>query len=64
MYQSLVLDDVPTEIVPGIPTTLTFVRRPEALSNIPLANVYGCRTVIQDVNALPAFATPCMSRAE
>ena len=57
MYQTLVLECVPTEAVPGFSPPTAFVCCPESLANISLTNVNGCRTVVEDVNALSAFAT-------
>lgn len=55
MDQALVLDNVPTEPVPGLFPPLTFVRIYQTHSNISLPNVDRRRTVIQDVDALSAL---------
>ena len=57
MNQALVLEDVPIEAVPRLSPPTALVCCPESLANISLSNVDWCRTIVEDVNALPAFAT-------
>ena len=56
MYQALVLEDVPTEAVPGFSPPTALICCPESLADISLTNVNGCRTVVEDVETLPTRA--------
>ena len=57
MNQALVLDDVPTEVVPGISPAIALVHPLVAVECFP-PDANRCRPIIQDVNALPAFTAP------
>lgn len=52
VYEVLVLDHVPTEVVPGLFPPFALGRRRESLSNIALPDVDRRRAVIKNVNAL------------
>lgn len=57
VYEALVLNYVPAEVVPGLLSPFALGRGRESLSYIPLPDVNRRRAVIKNVNALSALTS-------
>lgn len=56
MYQAVLFEDIPTEVIPGIsPPLAPIIGPPQTTLNISLSHIDRCRSVIEDVDTLAAL---------
>ena len=55
VYEVFVLEDVPTEVIPGVLPPPAVMCGLQSVPDISLADVNWRRAVVEDVNSLPAF---------